>query len=177
MTLSFKVQKLVVSFLVLFCTTPYNVVRGFVNFGVSTSPTSSAPGIVTLAQQHQKQQLSQRVSSSTSTCLASSSSDTSTIMSMKWFQHELSITAPSRGCHLITNDITKVISKDLSSIKVGMCNIFVQHTSASLTINENADPDVRRDMEVALNKIVPAQWNRDGTFLHTLEGDDDMVRY
>ena len=41
-------------------------------------------------------------------------------------------------------------------------------------MNENADPDVRRDMEVALNKIVPAQWNRDGTFRHTLEGDDDM---
>ena len=52
--------------------------------------------------------------------------------------------------------------------------MFVQHTSASLTINENADPDVRVDMETALNKIVPASWNRDGTFRHTLEGDDDM---
>ena len=52
-----------------------------------------------------------------------------------------------------------------------MANLFVQHTSASLTINENADPDVRRDMEVALNKLVPATWNRDGTFLHTMEGE------
>lgn len=92
----------------------------------------------------------------------------------RWFQHEISITAPSRGCHLITSDIQKAIKGDLSSINIGMCNIFVQHTSASLTINENADPDVRRDMEVALNKLVPAQWNRDGTFRHTLEGDDDM---
>ena len=64
-------------------------------------------------------------------------------------------------------------TQDLSQIKIGMANLFVQHTSASLTINENADPDVRRDMEVALNKLVPASWNRDGTFLHTMEGDLD----
>jgi secondary thiamine-phosphate synthase enzyme len=72
---------------------------------------------------------------------------------MKFFQHDIAITAPSRGCHLITGEIQKTISKDLSQIKIGMCNLFCQHTSASLTINENADPDVRRDMEVALNKI------------------------
>jgi len=70
-----------------------------------------------------------------------------------WFQHEISITAPSRGCHLVTNDVHKAISSDLSQIKIGMCNLFIQHTSASLTINENADPDVRRDMEVALNLL------------------------
>lgn len=83
-----------------------------------------------------------------------------------WFQKEISITAPSRGCHLITNDILKAVGDDLRQINVGLCNLFVQHTSASLTINENADPDVRRDMEVALNKLVPAQWCRDGTFRH-----------
>lgn len=93
---------------------------------------------------------------------------------VRWFQHEVAITAPSRGCHLITSDIQKVVANDLPHIKVGMCNLFLQHTSASLTINENADPDVRRDMEVALNRIVPADWNRDGTFRHTAEGDDDM---
>lgn len=71
----------------------------------------------------------------------------------RWFQHELSITAPSRGCHLITSDVQKAVGKDMGQIKMGMCNLFIQHTSASLTINENADPDVRRDMEVALNKI------------------------
>jgi secondary thiamine-phosphate synthase enzyme len=91
-----------------------------------------------------------------------------------WFQHEISITAPARGCHLITNDIIKEIGTDLSKIQIGMCNLFIQHTSASLTVNENADPDVRRDLEVALNKMVPAEWNRDGTFRHTMEGDDDM---
>ena len=87
-----------------------------------------------------------------------------------WFQHEITVTAPSRGCHLITNDVHKAISKDLGKIQIGLCNLFVQHTSASLTINENADPDVRTDMETALNKIVPASWNRDGTFRHTMEG-------
>jgi len=96
-------------------------------------------------------------------------------MSMpRWFQKQISVTAPSRGCHLITNDVTSAIKEDIKSVKIGMVNLFIQHTSASLTINENADPDVRKDMETALNKIVPAQWNRDGTFRHTLEGDDDM---
>ena len=113
-------------------------------------------------------------SNSPSTVCQSSSQQEQSAMSMKWFQHELSITAPSRGCHLITSEVRKTIQKDISQIKIGMCNLFVQHTSASLTINENADPDVRRDMEAALNKIVPASWNHDGTFKHTMEGDDDM---
>jgi secondary thiamine-phosphate synthase enzyme len=91
-----------------------------------------------------------------------------------WFQHEITITAPKRGCHLITADIQKAAGESIRQCQIGLCNIFVQHTSASLTINENADPDVRTDMETALNKIVPAQWNRDGTFRHTMEGDDDM---
>jgi len=92
----------------------------------------------------------------------------------QWFQHEITITAPSRGCHLITSEVNKAIKSDMSSIKIGMANLFIQHTSASLTINENADPDVRRDMEVALNKLVPGEWTKDGTFLHTMEGEDDM---
>jgi secondary thiamine-phosphate synthase enzyme len=91
-----------------------------------------------------------------------------------WFQHSITVTAPARGCHLITGEILKAAGSDLQKISIGMCNMFVQHTSASLTINENADPDVRTDMETALNRIVPAQWNRDGTFKHTMEGDDDM---
>lgn len=108
------------------------------------------------------------------TCSALKSTSTSSETIMKWFQHDLTITAPSRGCHLITSDVQKAIQKDISQIKIGMCNLFIQHTSASLTVNENADPDVRRDMEAALNRIVPAEWNRDGTFRHTMEGDDDM---
>lgn len=106
---------------------------------------------------------------------SSSSSDQNPIMSApRWYQKTISISAPSRGCHLITADVNSAIKNEISNINIGMVNLFIQHTSASLTINENADPDVRRDMEVALNKIVPASWNRDGTFRHTLEGDDDM---
>ena len=56
----------------------------------------------------------------------------------------------------------------------GLCHVFVRHTSCSLTINENCDPTVRDDMERALNRLVPVGWNRDGTFFHTDEGDDDM---
>jgi secondary thiamine-phosphate synthase enzyme len=92
----------------------------------------------------------------------------------RWYQKTISITAPSRGCHLITSEVNKAIRDEISTIRIGMANLFIQHTSASLTVNENADPDVRRDMEVALNKIVPASWNHDGTFKHTMEGDDDM---
>lgn len=110
-----------------------------------------------------------------STSNRSGGSEQNQIMSVpRWYQKTISITAPSRGCHLITADVNKAIKNEISNINIGMMNLFIQHTSASLTINENADPDVRRDMEVALNKIVPAEWNRDGTFRHTLEGDDDM---
>ena len=62
----------------------------------------------------------------------------------QWYQHDISITAPSRGCHLITSQVNNAIRDDMSNIKIGMANLFIQHTSASLTINENADPDVRR---------------------------------
>jgi secondary thiamine-phosphate synthase enzyme len=128
-------------------------------------------------------QAQQPLPTSSSTCLAQGSNNndaaaatttTTSTMSMKWFQHEITITAPSRGCHLITSQVQKTIAQDVSQINVGMMNLFIQHTSASLTINENADPDVRRDLEQALNKIVPASWNHDGTFRHTTEGDDDM---
>jgi secondary thiamine-phosphate synthase enzyme len=103
------------------------------------------------------------------------SAGSANVMSQQmWFQHSITVTAPSRGCHLITGDILKAAGTDIARYSIGMCNIFIQHTSASLTINENADSDVRVDMETALNKLVPAQWNRDGTFRHTMEGDDDM---
>lgn len=92
----------------------------------------------------------------------------------RWYQHEISVTAPNRGCHLITHQITAAIKSDITSINIGMVNIFIQHTSASLTINENTDLDVLRDMEVALNELVPGTWTADGTFHHTAEGEDDM---
>jgi len=91
----------------------------------------------------------------------------------EWFQKKITITAPKRGCHLITNKIQESVP-ELKEIEIGTAHLFLQHTSASLTINENADPDVRSDMEKALNKIVPEVWNQDGTFVHTMEGPDDM---
>lgn len=58
----------------------------------------------------------------------------------------------------------------LSSLRIGLLHVFIQHTSASLSINENADPDVRQDLELALNHLVPESLN----YVHTIEGPDDM---
>ena len=83
-------------------------------------------------------------------------------------QKEISIKAPSRGFFLITDKILRAI--EISDINIGMMNLFLKHTSASLTINENASPDVRVDMEEISSKLVP-----DGYFYHhSLEGPDDM---
>ncbi|CAM9930363.1 unnamed protein product [Pylaiella littoralis] len=90
-----------------------------------------------------------------------------------WAQRTVTITAPSRGCHLITSEIVRQMP-ELREFKVGMANIFLKHTSASITLNENADPDVRTDMEAALNEIVPVKWHRE-MFTHVLEGPDDMT--
>jgi hypothetical protein len=95
----------------------------------------------------------QQQSAATTTTASSSSSSSSSCdreggvdaMSVpRWFQREISITAPSRGCHLITPQVNRAIKDDVAGIRIGMANIFIQHTSASLTINENADPDVLR---------------------------------
>eukprot|EP01080_Neovahlkampfia_damariscottae_P009780 gene9780-2106_t len=88
-----------------------------------------------------------------------------------WIQHNVKVKAPKRGHHLITNEIEKQISKDLSKIKVGLAHLFIQHTSAGLTINENCDRDVRLDMEDALNFIAPEDQDY---YRHTTEGSDDM---
>jgi secondary thiamine-phosphate synthase enzyme len=88
---------------------------------------------------------------------------------MKVFQHALKLKR-SRGFHLITQEILRA-SPDISHINAGMCFVFIQHTSASLSINENADPTVRRDFEMFFNKNVP---ENDPDYLHTDEGSDDM---
>ena len=83
-------------------------------------------------------------------------------------QKEIIVKAPSRGFFLITDRILKAI--DISDISMGVMNLFLKHTSASLTINENASPDVRVDMEEISTKLIP-----DGYFYHhSLEGPDDM---
>ena len=87
-----------------------------------------------------------------------------------WKQTEIQLQEKPRGFHLITNEVlTKV--PDLSEISIGMMNIFIKHTSASLTINENADPSVRHDFEAFFNKSVP---ERESYYTHVDEGSDDM---
>jgi secondary thiamine-phosphate synthase enzyme len=89
---------------------------------------------------------------------------------MIFIQENISLTARRRGFHLITGEILGAIP-ELRKIKKGMCQVFIQHTSASLTINENADPTVRADFESHFNKMVP---ENAPYYKHTFEGADDM---
>ena len=84
-------------------------------------------------------------------------------------QIEFSLAAKHRGCHLITREVLEHLPQPLP--KAGLLNLFVKHTSCALSINENADPDVRSDMEKIMNHIVPEDQPYYG---HTLEGLDDM---
>ncbi|GAA5506740.1 hypothetical protein Rcae01_02193 [Novipirellula caenicola] len=86
-----------------------------------------------------------------------------------WIQKKLRLPAMSRGFHLITDRVTQAVP-ELSSMHIGWMQVFIQHTSASLTINENADPDVRVDFETAMNHAVPESL----PYIHTIEGPDDM---
>ena len=89
---------------------------------------------------------------------------------MDWFQAEFVLTPRSRGFHLITSEILRHMP-ELSEFKVGMAHIFICHTSAGLSLNENADPDVRADFESHLNVMVPEDAPY---YAHTMEGPDDM---
>jgi secondary thiamine-phosphate synthase enzyme len=87
-----------------------------------------------------------------------------------WIQRELTLDARPRGFHLVTGEVERAVP-ELGEIAVGLVHVFIQHTSASLTLNENASPDVRRDFEAWSNEAVPesaAYWS------HVLEGSDDM---
>src|SRR5246127_595038 len=87
-----------------------------------------------------------------------------------WVQREISLDPRPRGFHLVTREIVDALP-ELSDVTIGLLHLLIQHTSASLTLNENASPDVRRDFESYFNAAVPAgapYWT------HTLEGDDDM---
>jgi len=83
-------------------------------------------------------------------------------------QKEISIKAPGRGFFVITDKILNVVN--LSDINNGMMNLFLKHTSASLTINENVSFDVREDMEDISSRLIPDSYD----YAHSLEGDDDM---
>ena len=87
-----------------------------------------------------------------------------------WAQHEITLPAFPRGFHLVTREVEDALP-ELRELRVGIAHVFIKHTSASLTLNENASADVRRDFEAWFNRAVP-----DGAdyFRHTLEGPDDM---
>ena len=87
-----------------------------------------------------------------------------------WIQKNLTLKARPRGFHLITSELLARLP-ELNRLRIGLAHFFILHTSASLTLNENADPDVRRDLEVHLRHMVP---DGAGHYVHTLEGPDDM---
>ena len=86
-----------------------------------------------------------------------------------WTQKTIRLPAVPRGFHLITRQIQTALP-EIGDLQVGLLQVFIKHTSASLTINENADPDVRIDFETAMNHTVPENL----PYVHTLEGPDDM---
>ncbi len=92
---------------------------------------------------------------------------------MPVIQKEFSLKPRTRGFHIITSEVISNIP-ELKSIKSGLAHIFIKHTSASLSINENADPSVRRDMETHFNIMVPEEADY---YEHTLEGPDDMTSH
>jgi secondary thiamine-phosphate synthase enzyme len=88
---------------------------------------------------------------------------------MPWIQRHLPLERRSRGFHLITREVLTALP-ELARIRAGLLHVFIQHTSASLTINENADPDVPADLESSFNALAP----EDFPHRHTIEGPDDM---
>ena len=88
---------------------------------------------------------------------------------MPWTQRNVTLPAHKRGFHLVTREIMAELP-ELARISVGLLHVFIQHTSASLTINENADPDVPADLETSFSAIAP----EDFPYQHTMEGPDDM---
>ena len=89
---------------------------------------------------------------------------------MIWIQRQMQLKARVRGFHLITEEIERALP-ELAQIEMGLLHVFIQHTSASLTINENADPTVRVDFESWFNRHVR---ENESYYRHTLEGSDDM---
>lgn len=89
---------------------------------------------------------------------------------MELYQNVLNLYAQPRGFHLITHEVEQALP-EIKRFKTGICQVFIQHTSASLTINENADPTVRHDFESHFNRMVP---ENQPYYKHTLEGPDDM---
>ena len=89
---------------------------------------------------------------------------------MTFYQKEIQLNSRTRGYHLITDEIIQAVP-ELKNINVGQLQVFIKHTSASLTINENADPTVRLDFETHINKMIPEDMPY---YQHDYEGSDDM---
>lgn len=87
-----------------------------------------------------------------------------------WIQKKINIPAKRRGFHLVTSELLQELS-ELKQVRIGLLHLFIQHTSASLVINENADPDVRVDMEAYFSRSVV---ENEPYYRHVLEGSDDM---
>ena len=87
-----------------------------------------------------------------------------------WIQKTITLAPKSRGFHIITNDVLENIP-ELKDLKTGILHLFIKHTSASLTINENADPTVRTDFESHFNMLAP---ENQSYYQHTFEGSDDI---
>jgi secondary thiamine-phosphate synthase enzyme len=88
---------------------------------------------------------------------------------MPWIQRQFDLAARSRGFHLITREVVGALP-EVAGLRVGLLHVFIRHTSASLTINENADADVRADLEHSFSALAP----EDFPYAHTIEGPDDM---
>ena len=86
-----------------------------------------------------------------------------------WLQREIALAPQRRGVHLVTREVVEALP-EIADLEVGLLHVQILHTSASLTINENASPDVRRDFETWFNAAIP----EDFAWTHTLEGPDDM---
>jgi len=91
---------------------------------------------------------------------------------MGW-QKTFTLARRAKGCHLVTEEVLSQIQPGLKDVKAGMLFLFIQHTSAALTVNENFDPDVRKDMNMALDHVVPEKL----AWIHTDEGPDDSVSH
>lgn len=89
---------------------------------------------------------------------------------MDWIQRRVTLEPRSRGFHLVTGEILDQVP-DLGEFEIGIAHFFIQHTSAALTLNENASPAVRADMEAHFNEMVP---EKQPYYTHTIEGPDDM---
>jgi secondary thiamine-phosphate synthase enzyme len=88
-----------------------------------------------------------------------------------WLQREVVLDPRPRGFHLVTREVAEALMPELGDVRAGLLHVFIQHTSASLTLNENASPDVRSDFESWFNEAVP---ERASYWTHTDEGPDDM---